>query len=130
MRGTDPVWDAVRSAVYRRRLELGIHSQRELARRAGVSFNTVSRLERGVASTRRNPSWPAIEAALGWPEGHIADMVEGRETPPKPVPPEVLIRQAIIAALARVRPDVTVQEAEAIADATLGQLKRGGVLSD
>lgn len=128
MRGADTVWDAVASAVYRRRLALSIRSQRELARRAGVSYNTVSRLERGVASSRRNPSWPAIEAALEWPEGRISDMVEGRETPPEPLPPSVLVRQAVLAAVAQVRPDVTVQEAQAIADVTMSRLKSSGLL--
>lgn len=128
MRGADTGWDAAAAAVYRRRLALGIRSQRELAKRAGVSYNTVNRLERGVPSNRRNPSWPAIEAALEWPEGRIADMVEGRETPPEPPPPSVLIRQAVLAAVAKVRPDVTVQQAQEIADATMSQLRQDGLL--
>lgn len=130
MRGADAAWEAVGRAVYRRRLKLGIRSQRELARHAGVAFNTVNRLEQGVPSTRRNPSWPAIEAALGWPEGRISDMVEGRETPPEPVPSAVLIRQAVLGAVAEVRPDVTVQEAQAIADVTMKRLKQDGIMRD
>ncbi len=51
-------WKAVGRAVYLRRVELGMERQQDLAEQAGVHLNTIGRIERGVPSTRKNPTWP------------------------------------------------------------------------
>lgn len=40
----------------------------------------VGRLEAGHKSSRRNPSWPSLEAAYRWPQGFIEDFLTGKVT--------------------------------------------------
>lgn len=119
------VWREAGHAVYERRIELGMQSQTELAERAGVSLNSVSRLERGVPSKRRAPTWGPIERVLGWPEGKIEDMVEGRTT-------EALtadaVFQALIEAIHVVELDVTVKQANQVAALTIDRLRQRKML--
>lgn len=121
----DALWREAGLAVYERRVELGMASQTELAEAAGVSLNSVSRLERGVPSKRRAPTWGAIERALGWPEGKIEAMVEGRTS-------EVLtadaVRQAVIDAIHDVEPDLSIPQANQIAAITVERLRRRKML--
>lgn len=119
------VWREAGLAVYHRRIELGMASQSELAERADVSLNTISRLERGVPSKRRNPTWGAIESALGWPEGTIGNMVEGRAY-------EVLtadaVRKAVLDAILEVEPDVSVKQAKQVAAIAVEKLQQRKML--
>lgn len=121
-------WLEVGLLVYRRRIELRITSQKAFAERAGVHVNTISRLERGIPSSRRNPSWPAIERVLGWPEGHIASMVEGRVQEPEPVPFAATLEQAVMESLRESLPDVTFRQAHTVARGVLARLERRGLL--
>lgn len=118
-------WREAGLAVYDRRIELGMQSQSELAERAGVSLNSVSRIERGIPSKRRAPTWGPIERALGWPEGKIESMVEGRTL-------EVLtadaVRRAVLAAIHTVEPDLSIRQANEIAAETVAELRRGRLL--
>lgn len=122
------VWRKVGLAVYHRRIELGIETQRELADRAGVHLNTVSRLERGTPSKRRNPTWSAIEDALDWPEGMIADMAAGRTRKSQVELTADAVRQAVIGAIHDMELNVTVPQANQIAAITVERLKRQGML--
>jgi transcriptional regulator with XRE-family HTH domain len=119
------VWREAGHAVYERRIELGMQSQTELAERAGVSLNSVSRLERGVPSKRRSPTWGPIERALGWPEGKIEDMIEGRASD---VLTAEAVRQAVLDAIHDVEPDVTVKQANEIAGITIERLRQRKML--
>jgi transcriptional regulator with XRE-family HTH domain len=130
MRDAAAVWREVGLAVYHRRTELGIATQGDLAERAGVHLNTISRLERGRALKRRSPSWAAIEAALSWPEGKIADMVDGRdrETEPGPALTADVVKRAVLAAITSVESDVTVRQAHRMAAAAVTQFEQQGLL--
>lgn len=122
-------WPAIGRAVYDRRIELGMTRQQDLADRAGVHLNTVSRIERGTPSTRRNPTWPKIEEALRWPSGHIARLADSdgtADTKPFMIPEAAaaVIASAVREAVSAVEPDVTVRQAREIADATVAELRR------
>ena len=119
------VWREVGLAVYHRRIELGIETQQELAERAGVSLNTISRLERGVPSKRRNPTWAKIERALGWPEGKIAAMVAGQALG---VITPAAVRQAVLDSIHEVGQDLTIRQAQEIAALTVERLKQQKLL--
>lgn len=127
MPGDESVWEDLGLALYRRRLELGIPSQRELAKRAGVHHNTVSKLELGQSWTRRGASWAKIEAVLELPEGWIADFVARRTAVPALTPDAV--ERAVLDSIAEVTPHVTIRQARAVAKATVRQLEREGFLS-
>lgn len=68
----------VGGAVYQRRAELGL-TQEELAAKADVSRVTVDAIENGRTgqTPRRNPSYPKLERALGWPPGRIRAIMTG-----------------------------------------------------
>lgn len=121
------VWREVGHAVSRRRGELGISSQSQLAALAGVHVNTVSRLERGTAVKRSNPTWGAIEAALSWPEGTIASMAGIRPNTATPLTADAVSR-AVLTAIHRVEPEVTIRQANEIAAQTVAQLEQEGLL--
>lgn len=126
-------WEAIGKAVYDRRIELGMQRQQDLADRAGVHVNTISRVERGTPSTRRNPTWPKVEAALEWPPGYLARLAEAHEVPaaePYPIPAGLAreIGSAVREAVAAVEPDVTVRQAREIAEAAVAELRRRGLL--
>lgn len=125
-------WRAIGRAVYQRRNELGMKSQQALAERADVHVNTVSRIERGVPSSRRNPTWGAIEAALQWPAGHIARLADGEQLEvagnAAPTSLAAEIEQAVFAAISDNAPDVTVRQARQIAEGAVAELRRRGVL--
>ncbi len=88
-------WKAVGRAVYLRRVELGMERQQDLAEQAGVHLNTIGRIERGVPSTRKNPTWPKIEAALQWPVGYISKLAGDSLELPIPEGAVDGIRQAV-----------------------------------
>jgi transcriptional regulator with XRE-family HTH domain len=123
-------WHAVADAVRARRIELGMKERQDLAERAGVHLNTIGRIERAVPSTRRSPSWAKIEAALAWPPGHVLAIAEGRGGQPSiiPAPAAAVIRDAVLAAVATIVPDVTAGRAGEIADEALAELRRRGAL--
>lgn len=62
--------------IKNQRDELGL-SQTGLAKRAGVGVMTISRLESGQTRQRQSGTWTKVEAALGWPQGFIADFLAG-----------------------------------------------------
>lgn len=126
-------WPAIGRAVYDRRVEQGMERQQDLADRAGVHVNTVSRIERGTPSTRRNPTWPKIETALGWPAGHIARLAEAHGAAAArlyPIPEGLAgeIRDAVREAVSVIEPDVTVRQAREIAEAAVAELRRRDLL--
>lgn len=123
-------WLEVGLVVYRRRIQLDINSQREMAERAGVHVNTISRLERGIPSTRRNPSWSAIERVLGWRRGYIHDMVETGVEQPEPFPLAALVERAVLETVAEIAPDVTVRQQRMLAQGVVARLRRRGVIPE
>src|SRR5690242_11884403 len=52
-------------------------TQRELAERAGIGWQTVHRLEAGQPRSRQTTVWPKLEKGLNWPQGFIADFLSG-----------------------------------------------------
>jgi DNA-binding XRE family transcriptional regulator len=127
-------WRDLGRAVFERRRELGMRSQADLAKLAGVHVNTISKLERGVISTRPNPSWPAIEAALGWRAGFIRgylgfDRVElstaGRLAMDDPV---AVIERAVVDQAAQVAPEMSVRQAREFAARIVEQLREYGLI--
>jgi transcriptional regulator with XRE-family HTH domain len=123
------VWQQIGLAVYHRRVELGILTQGDLAQLAGVHINTVSRLERGKPLKRRSPSWAAIEAALRWPEGTIADMVDGLTREPSPTLTADVVHQVVFESVIRVALDVTGRQAHQIAADAAAELQRRGLVA-
>lgn len=123
-------WKAVGRAVYLRRAELGMERQQDLALQAGVHLNTINRIERGVPSTRKNPTWPKIEAALQWPVGYISKLAGDSLEMPIPESAVDGIRQAVRAAIDAVEPNVTVGQSREIADAVIMELRRQGLLTE
>lgn len=126
-------WRMIGRAIYQRRAELGMKSQQELADAAGVHVNTIGRIERGVPSSRRNPTWPAIEAALQWPAGYISGLADGN-APPLPTVeliPESAAREisgAVVEAITDTDPDMSVGRAREIAARTITILRDRGHL--
>jgi hypothetical protein len=82
----DQDWDAVSRALVERLSETG-RTQTELAAKAQVSLTTVRELVHNLNARRRHPrTLTALSGALGWPEGHLDDVLRGRS--PKDVVPE------------------------------------------
>lgn len=127
MTSDDLVWLDLGLAIYRRRMNLGIHTQRELAERAGVNPNTISRLELGVPWVRRGRKWAAIEAALELPTGWIERFVSERTSPRSPLVADA-VEQAVLDAITEHAPAVTIRQARAVAKATVRQLEQAGLL--
>ena len=125
-------WREIGRAVFRRRIELGMQTQKELAERAGVHLNTISRIERGLPSSRRSPAWPKIEAALQWPAGHISRLADGAPVAADafPIPAAMAeeIERAVLAAVSDVQPDVTIRQAREIGERTVEELQRRELL--
>lgn len=70
-------WDAVAAAIQARLEELGM-TQQELASRAGVALMTVRELQHNLKPRKRSPrTLAAVSTALGWPEGHLAEVLNG-----------------------------------------------------
>lgn len=126
----EPDWREIGRTVTERRQELGMETQQDLADAAGVHVNTVSRTERGIPSSRRSPAWPKLEAALKWPAGHISRLADGYTVSEHPIPAEMgqEISQAVLAAVSDAAPDVTMRQARSIADGTVKELRRRGLL--
>lgn len=122
----DDVWLDLGLALYRRRIELGIHSQRELAKRAGLHHNTIGKLERGEPWIQRGRSWAKVEAVLELPDGWIAEFV-ARHTSVAVLSAEV-VEQTVLDAVTEFAPHVTVRQARAIAAATARRLEQQGLL--
>jgi transcriptional regulator with XRE-family HTH domain len=125
-------WRAIGRAIFERRTELGMDRQLDLAERAGVHLNTISRIERGVPSSRRSPAWSKIEAALQWPGGHISRLADGESarSPDFPIPVAMAeeIERAVLAAISDVEPDVTLRQAREIGERTINELRRRELL--
>lgn len=70
-------WQRLGARVRQDRARMGLKSQQALAHRAGVSRRTVAKLEAGT------PVGPdtliAVEAALGWAPGSVAEVLAGRQ---------------------------------------------------
>jgi DNA-binding Lrp family transcriptional regulator len=74
----DQDWDAVSRALLERLAETG-RTQTELAAKAQVSLTTVRELVHNLNARRRHPrTLAALSVALGWPEGHLDDVLRGR----------------------------------------------------
>lgn len=77
-------------ALTQRRLQLNL-TQHEVASRGGPSANTISNLERGLATGVSKHSLKALDVGLDWEPGHAAGLHARRDTettPPRtPAPP-------------------------------------------
>lgn len=126
-------WRGIGRAIFQRRTELGMEHQKDLAERSGVHLNTISRIERGVPSSRRSPAWPKIEAALEWPAGYISRLADSEPAAPQdsPIPDAMAqeIEQAVLTAISDVEPDVTLRQAREIGRRTIEELRRRGLLA-
>lgn len=71
------LWERLGRAVRDRRLELQL-TQRGLADKAGVSTQTVHRVEGGRPSSRHTSSWSKLEVALDWPRGFFEEFIAGK----------------------------------------------------
>lgn len=72
-------------AVADRRVDVGLHTQRELADTAGVALSTAALLERGKTFPRPG-NRAAIEDALRWPRGTLEALRRGQPVPQEQVP--------------------------------------------
>lgn len=72
-------WDAVAEAMRARITELDI-TQAELVQRSRLAPMTIRELLFNTAPRRRSDrTLAAVSVALGWPEGHLRAIAEGRE---------------------------------------------------
>lgn len=122
----DAAWRKVGHAVANRRNHLGMTTQAELAERAGVHHNTISRLELGQLR-RQGRKWSAIEGALEWPTGKLMSMYRSFMDQTGRVPADVLER-AVLDTLNEAAPHVTVRQARRIAEGIVERLERDGYL--
>ncbi len=126
MPSEDAAWREVGHAVANRRNNLHMTTQAELAERAGVHKNTISRLELGQLR-RQGRKWAAIEAALEWPTGKLMGMYRSLMDQTGRVPADVLER-AVLDTLNEAAPHVTVRQARRIAEGIVERLERDGYL--
>lgn len=126
MASEDVAWREVGHAVANRRNHLGMATQADLAERAGVHHNTISRLELGQLR-RQGRKWAAIEAALDWPTGKLMNMHRSLMDQTGRVPADVLER-AVLDTLNEAAPHVTVRQARRIAEGIVERLERDGYL--
>jgi transcriptional regulator with XRE-family HTH domain len=124
----ESVWDDLGFALYRRRLEIGIKSQRELERRSGVNHNTISLLERGKSWSRRGTSWAKLEAALELEDGWISRFVAQHPARNRRALTAETVERAVLDSIAEHAPQLTVRQARLIAAATARRLEQGGLL--
>jgi hypothetical protein len=120
------VWDDLGFALYQRRLELGIVSQRELERLSGVHHNTISLIERGKSWSRRGSSWAKIENALDLPNGWIAEFVAKHPARTAQALTAEAVEQAVLESISEFAPHVTIRQARLIATATARRLEQQG----
>lgn len=122
----DAAWREVGHRVAVRRVSLGMTTQRELAERAGLHKNTVSKLELGQLR-RPGGKWGDVEDALGWPRGRLVAMHRDIVDNPDRVPADVLER-AVLDTLNEAAPHVTVRQARRIAEGIAQRLEQDGYL--
>ena len=130
MTADEAVWLDLGFALYKRRLELGISSQRELARLSGVNRNTIGLIERGQPWSRRGSSWAKLEAALELPKGWIAEFIKNHAATGRPALTANAVEQAVLDSIADIAPHVTIRQARRIAAATAARLGEAGLLPD
>ena len=131
MNADEAVWLDLGLALYRRRIERGIDSQRELAKLAGVHHNTISRLERGQPWTRRGRAWTAVERTLGLPDGWISAYVASHSTEAsEPVLSAEVVEQVVLEAMGEHAPHVTIRQARSVAAGVAKRLGQRGYLPD
>jgi len=71
-------WTAVSRAITARLAELRA-TQMDVASRAKVSLTTLRELQHGVDTRRRRPqTLAAVSEALGWPSGHLHEVLTGQ----------------------------------------------------
>jgi transcriptional regulator with XRE-family HTH domain len=83
-------WGAVAAAINERMAARRI-GQQELAQLSGVSVSTVRHVQHGAPGRRvQNKTLAALSRALGWPDGHLGDVLLQRsrvsDTGPAPEP--------------------------------------------
>lgn len=93
-RGRD--WKRLARYVRSRRMELGYHTTRELARAVGISWRTIGNLERGQSVSANTLT--AVENILDWMPGGSELVLDGGE--PIPKSPEGPTPRAVAAAAA------------------------------
>ena len=123
--GGTEVWAMLGRAIAERRAELGLRTQEALAIKAGVHINTINRLETGKP-TRRNKTWPPIEAALQWPKGYIEDFIQSAgklaRTPLTEMEVRGLLREGSLKHLS----SASVGEVREMEDWFIGKLRTAG----
>jgi transcriptional regulator with XRE-family HTH domain len=122
----DAAWREVGHRVAVRRVGLGMTTQRQLAERAGLHKNTISKLELGQLR-RAGSKWGNVEDALDWPRGKLVAMHRDIVDNPDRVPADVLER-AILDTLNEAVPHVTVRQARRIAEGIARRLEQDGYL--
>lgn len=129
----DDPWMALARDVIARRNQMHM-TQQELADRAGVHLNTIVRIEAGVPSSRRAPSWPRIEHGLGWPPGDIprrVDMNARRAGYLIEVPEQEAAARAddaVHKALVATLPGATIEQVLKIQARAIKELRQAGIL--
>lgn len=72
-------WAAVGQAISARMAELRV-TQLDVAARAAISLTTLRELQNNINPRRRRPqTLSALSEALGWPAGHLSDVLHGQE---------------------------------------------------
>src|SRR5579875_721763 len=127
---TDDVWREFSAAIKKRRLQIGLRSQQELADKAGVSLATITRFENGKPHLRRSWTWDEVEKALELPPNTLDRWASSDQKKStfvvevddiSKVEPEM--RSAIKDALMLTLPDVTVSRVLAAEDAIIDVLR-------
>lgn len=79
-------WQSVADALRASRLAKGL-SQEELAIQASTSRSSIQLLEGGQPRKRISRTMREVAAVLGWPDGHIEQLLAGAATGPPAKPP-------------------------------------------
>ena len=122
----DAAWREVGHWVAARRVALGMPTQRDLAERAGLHKNFVSKLELGLLR-RPGAKWSLVEDALGVTRGKLVAMHREIVDHPERLPVEV-VERAVLDAVTEAAPHVTVRQARRIADGIVQRLEQEGYL--
>lgn len=92
-------WAAVAAAVNERMASKRI-GQQELATLSGVSVSTLRHVQHGAGRRVQNKTLTAISKALGWPEGHLSEiLVQARNQDQSTATAPGVADQAVLQAL-------------------------------
>lgn len=80
-------WQRLADAVVRRRAELDRMTQAELAHRASISLDRVQAIEGNKSDRYRPVTLMAVERALEWDDGSVAEVLAGGDPRPRAAGP-------------------------------------------